>query len=80
MIYFLIFSLQDVRKRFRYLSHLSLGEPFSLIYVDHDGLGLSPETYDKHRSQIQNKRKLLKKKDREENKAAKKNEVGLLLF
>lgn len=65
---------QDVRKRFRYLSHLSLGEPFSLIYVDHDGLGLSPETYDKHRSQIQNKRKLLKKKDREENKAAKKNE------
>jgi len=65
---------QDIRKRFRYLSHLSLGENFSLLYVDHDGLGLSPETYDKHRSQIQQKRKLLKKKDREENKAVKKNE------
>lgn len=61
----------DVRRRFRYLGHLSLGEAFSLAYVDHEGLGLSAETFEKHKAQIQQRKKRLRKKDHEENKASK---------
>merc|ERR1711970_675461 len=61
----------EVRRRFRYLSHLSLGEAFSLAYVDADGLGLTPETFEKHRIQIQQRKKKLKQKDRDEKKAHK---------
>lgn len=61
----------DVRRRFRYLGHLSLGEAFSLAYVDHEGLGLSAETFEKHKVLIQQRKKRLRKKDHEENKASK---------
>lgn len=60
---------QDVRRRFRYLNHLSLGKGFSLVYVDSDDLGLSSETYEKHKDYIQLKKKKLNKKDRDENQA-----------
>ena len=46
-----------------------MGEAFSLIYVDSEGLGLTPETFEKHRVQIQQRKKRLKQKDRNENKA-----------
>lgn len=62
---------QDVRRRFRYLNHLSLGEAFSLVYLDSDGLGLSKETFEKHKIQIQQRKKKLNQKDRAEKKAHK---------
>lgn len=65
---------QEVRRRFRYLGHLSLGEAFSLAYIDPEGLGLSPKTFEKHKIQIQQKKKKLKQKDREETKASKRVE------
>lgn len=60
---------QDVRRRFRYLSHLSLGEAFSLVYLDSEGLGLSKETFEKHKIQIQQRKKKKQQKDRDEKKA-----------
>ncbi|CAG5085688.1 Oidioi.mRNA.OKI2018_I69.PAR.g10966.t1.cds [Oikopleura dioica] len=60
----------DLRKRFRYLSHLSCGESFSLAYVNINDLGLSKETLEKHKSHITAKKKKIKTKDRQENKAS----------
>ncbi|CBY19080.1 unnamed protein product [Oikopleura dioica] len=59
----------ELRKRFRYLSHLSCGESFSLAYVHIKDLGLSKETLEKHKAHITAKKKKIKTKDRQENKA-----------
>lgn len=40
-----------------------------MVYVDSDDLGLSSETYEKHKDYIQLKKKKLNKKDRDENQA-----------
>jgi len=60
----------ELRKRFRYLSHLSCGESFSLAYVHIKDLGLSKETLEKHKAHITAKKKKIKTKDRQETKAS----------
>lgn len=59
----------ELRKRFRYLSHLSCGESFSLAYVHIKDLGLSKETLEKHKAHITAKKKKVSTKNRQENKA-----------
>jgi len=64
----------EIRRRFRYLAHLSDGQPFFIVHLDARDLGLSEETFLKFKDQILAKSRRKHQKDREESKAHKKFE------
>jgi len=64
----------ELRRRFRYLSHLADGQPFSLVLLDSKDLNLNEETFLKFKSQIVQRQKRKVQKDKEENKAFQKFE------
>jgi len=64
----------ELRRRFRYLSHLADGQPFSLVLLDSKDLNLNDETFLKFKSQIIQRQKRKVQKDKEENKAFQKFE------
>lgn len=64
----------ELRRRFRYLSHLADGQPFSLVLLDSKDLNLNEDTFLKFKSQIVQRQKRKVQKDKEENKAFQKFE------
>jgi hypothetical protein len=64
----------ELRRRFRYLSHLSDGKSFSLVLLDSKNLNLNEETFLKFKTQILARNKRREKKDKEETKQIKKIE------
>ena len=64
----------EIRRRFRYLAHLSDGQPFFVVHLDSKDLGLSEETFLKYKDQIVTRSRRKHQKDREESKAHKKFE------
>ena len=68
--------IQELRRRFRYLSHLADGQPFSLVLLDSKDLNLNEDTFLKFKSQIVQRQKRKVQKDKEENKAFQKFEVS----
>lgn len=64
----------ELRRRFRYLSHLSDGQSFSLVLLDSRNLNLNEETFLKFKNQITARNKKRVQKDKEESKATKKIE------
>ena len=68
-------DFQELRRRFRYLSHLSDGQSFSLVLLDSRNLNLNEETFLKFKNQITARNKKRVQKDKEESKATKKIEV-----
>jgi len=64
----------ELRRRFRYLSHLADGQPFSLVLLDSKDLNLNEETFLKFKNQIVQRQKRKVQKDKEENKAFQKFE------
>lgn len=64
----------ELRRRFRYLSHLADGQPFSLVLLDSKDLNLNEETFFKFKNQILQRQKRKVQKDKEENKAYQKFE------
>jgi len=69
--------IQELRRRFRYLSHLADGQPFSLVLLDSKDLNLNEDTFLKFKSQIVQRQKRKVQKDKEENKAFQKFEVSI---
>jgi len=59
----------ELRRRFRYLAHLSDGQPFFVVHLDARDLGLAEETFIKFKDQITARSRRKHQKDKEESKA-----------
>lgn len=59
----------ELRRRFRYLAHLSDGQPFFVVHLDARDLGLAEETFIKFKDQIMARSRRKHQKDKEESKA-----------
>jgi len=59
----------ELRRRFRYLAHLSDGQPFFVVHLDARDLGLAEETFMKFKEQITARSRRKHLKDKEESKA-----------
>lgn len=66
---------QEIRKRFRYLNHLSDGQPFSVVLLESKDLNLNEETFKKFKDQIVSRSRRRAQKEKDENRAYKEFEA-----